>query len=282
MKKNYKKEKKIKFSIICATVGSDRKLIQLCDSLNNQEYKNFELIVCDQNKNELNQKIKKIYKNTKIKFIKSKIGLSIARNKGILFSQGDYLVFLDDDIILEKKYLKKINQLLKTRKYDVVAYSVINKNNKPLLKYPKKNGYIKKLDQIFNCISSVSFVVKNNNKIYFDKNLGLGSKNVHQSGEETDLLLRLVKKFKYKIFFTKDVKIIHNNKHLPIRNILKKSFFYGCGWSYVVKKNNLNFNFILKNFVKIILNIIYHFLTLNLKKSLSSFSTLIGRIYGFK
>jgi len=282
MKKNYKKRKKenFLFSIICATVGMNTGLDRLCKSLSSQIYKNFELIICDQNNHLLNKKIIDKYNNIKIKFIKSRKGLSIARNKGIDSSIGDYLIFLDDDIKLNKYYLFKINKILENKKHDIIAYKVVN-NNKSLLRYPKVNRYLSTTYEIFNSISSVSFVINSKKKLYFNKNLGLGSKNIYQSGEETDFLLNAKRKFNYKIFFTTSIEINHKSKNISLLHALKKSFLYGCGWGYVVKRNNLNYGFILSNFLKIFLNIIYHFLTLNFKKMLISILTLAGRLFSF-
>ena len=62
-------------------MGRSNQINKLCKSLDNQIYKNFELIICDQNRQNFNLKLKKIYTGIKIIFLKSKIGLSKARNK---------------------------------------------------------------------------------------------------------------------------------------------------------------------------------------------------------
>jgi len=158
---------------------------------------------------------------------------------------------------------------------------VANKEKKFLLKYPNKDFYINKISQIFDHISSVSFAIKYNKELSFDKKLGLGSKKIYQSGEETDLIISQFKKNNFRIFFKESIVVFHNERKKDLISSIKKSFFYGCGWSYVVKKNKLDFNFILKNFIKIFLNLIYHLLTLNFNKMLISISTLAGRLYAF-
>ena len=194
-------------------------------------------------------------------------------------SQGEFLIFLDDDIIVEKNYLNQISNLLIKKRHNIIAYNVVDLKNNKLLNYPKKNCYLNNNYQIFNSISSVSFVIDGKYRIFFNENLGLGSKNIYQSGEETDFILKAVKELNYKIYFDKSIRVIHNRKERPFLSELKKNFLYGCGWSFVVKKNKLN-NFIIKNFIKIFLNMGYHFLTLNLKKMSLSISTILGRVYG--
>ena len=275
-----KKKQKFLFTIICATYGKLNNLDSLCKSLNNQNYGKFELLICDQNKNSTNKKFVKKYKNIKILFIKSKIGLSKARNKGINYARGNYLIFLDDDIYLQKNFLNQINNYLNSSDVEILTYRVINNKKKPLLNYPKKNCYLKSYNEIFNSISSVSFVIKNKYKIFFDEKLGLGSKNIYKSGEETDYILRSIKKYNCRIFYNKKIFVTHTERKIPPIDQIKKSFFYGCGWSYVVKKNKLGFYFTLNSILKIFFNIGYHIFTLNFKKFILSICTILGRIYG--
>jgi len=275
-----KKKQEYSFSIISATIGKTNRLEKLCKALKEQEYKKFELIICDQNKENFNKKLKYDYKNIKITFIKSKKGLSIARNKGIMRAKGNYLLFLDDDISLKKNFFKMLNQLFNINKAHILCYKVQDNKKKPLLNYPKKSCFLRSPYQIFNSISSVSYAISNKRKIFFNEKLGLGSRNIYQSGEETDYILRAVKKFNYKIFFTNKLFVEHFKKEISIINEIKKSFFYGCGWGYVVKKNNLGLNFMLINILKIFLNIFYNLLTLKFNKGIISISTFFGRIFG--
>lgn len=275
-----KKKRKFFFSIICATIGKENSLNKLCYCLSKQKYKNFELIICDQNKENFNLELKRKYRNIQIKFLKSSIGLSISRNKGIKKSKGNYLIFLDDDIVIKSDYLKKINHFFNKLNVDIMAYNVYNFKNIPLLNYPKKNCYLNTKAEIFNSISSVSFVISNKKKIMFDTNLGLGSKSIYKSGEETDLIIRSVKKFNYKVYFKKSINIFHDDKNYSILTLMKKSFYYGCGWSYVAKKNSLGSQFIIKNIFLLILNFGFNLLSFNFLKSLKSVSTFMGRVFG--
>lgn len=54
-------------------------------------------------------------------FIKENGGLSDARNFGLKYAKGDYLIFIDSDDYIEKDYLEKVNQILiKYKNIDVV------------------------------------------------------------------------------------------------------------------------------------------------------------------
>ena len=120
--------------------------------------------------------------------MKSKIGLSKARNKGVKVAKGDYFLFLDDDVYFNKNFLKNIDKTINKTKADILAYSVVNKHGKFLLNYPKKDTYLNNTSEIFNSISSVSFAIKSNKKIFFDNKIGLGSKKVFINQERKQII----------------------------------------------------------------------------------------------
>lgn len=74
------------------------------ESVLNQDFKTFELIVVDDGSTDNTQDILTSYRD-KIKIIRQKnTGVSAARNKGIVSSSGNYIAFLDsDDIWLPRK-----------------------------------------------------------------------------------------------------------------------------------------------------------------------------------
>ena len=76
------------------------------NSILNQKYKNFEIILIydDNNLEELDflKKIKKNFKNIKLIINKKNIGAGLSRNKGILLSRGTYIAFCDADDIWKK------------------------------------------------------------------------------------------------------------------------------------------------------------------------------------
>ena len=114
-----------------------KKYIELTiNSVMQQTYKNFELIIIydDQNKEDLNF-LKNLIKNDKrIKLIinKKNLGAGRSRNKGIKLSQGSLIAFLDADDLWTRNKLKKQIFFMKKSLVDIshTSYHIINSANK--------------------------------------------------------------------------------------------------------------------------------------------------------
>ena len=266
------KKKIFFFSIVVCIYKKDYKFYNLFKSLNLQSFKNFEVILVDQNNCLLNIRRKSF--NFDIKHIKSKKGLSLSRNIGFNCSKGEFICFPDDDCVYHRNTLLNVHKAINKTKSQVVAGRTTDKNFKnTLLNYPHKKTYFHKIN-IIKEICSVTFFIKNNN-LRFDTSLGLGSER-NISGEETDYLLRINDNFKYKIFYDPSILIFHTNFN---NNSLKKSYNYGLGSSIVLKKNNLKiFNTLI--ILKIIINLVLSLLKFNYTHTKFIFYNLVGRIRG--
>ena len=97
-------------SLIMPTINRYDEIYLLMDSLKRQTYKNFELIVIDQNNNDKVKEIVDNYVNDMdIKYVKSdKPGLSLNRNIGIDMAKWQIIGFTDDDCIFVDDTLEKV------------------------------------------------------------------------------------------------------------------------------------------------------------------------------
>ena len=91
----------MRFSLIMATLGRFDEIRIFLDSIDLQNYTDFELIIVDQNEeNILGDIILPYKKKFYINHIRIKEkGLSLARNVGIKYAKGDIIAFPDDDCI---------------------------------------------------------------------------------------------------------------------------------------------------------------------------------------
>lgn len=110
-----------KFSIVIPVYNVERYLKRTLDSVFNQTYQDFEVIVVNDGCTDKSMNIAKKYK---VKIIDNqRVGVSEARNIGAKQASGEYLLFLDSDDYWDKELLEKINKSL-DNKPDLVRFQV--------------------------------------------------------------------------------------------------------------------------------------------------------------
>lgn len=132
--------------------NSEKYIKSAINSVLNQTFKKWELIIVDDNSNARTVKILKNYKNKKIKliFLKKNKGAAYCRNLAIKNSTGKYLTFLDSDDIWNKKKLSLQYNFMENNQFifTYTNYELIDSKDKflGLVVAPKKftfNSFIK-------------------------------------------------------------------------------------------------------------------------------------------
>ena len=129
----------MKFSIIVCTYNGEKFLEKSLNSILNQSYKNFEIIIVDDNSSDNTKSI--LHKYSKLKFVKiyynlKNNGLGFCRNYAISLCSGDWITFLDQDDLYDQNRLNKI-------------FNLINQNKKIKFFFHDTN-YINETDQIIS------------------------------------------------------------------------------------------------------------------------------------
>ena len=116
----------MKFSIVVPVYNVEKYIDKCLKSIKNQSYKNFEVIIVNDGSKENEEKIiNKYLSDKRFSYYKKKNGgLSDARNYGVKYITGDYLIFIDSDDYIEKDLLKQIDKNLKDNKVDILKYAV--------------------------------------------------------------------------------------------------------------------------------------------------------------
>lgn len=110
-----------KFSIIVPVYNVEKYIKKCLDSILNQSFKDYEVIVVNDGTKDNSIELIQDYP---VKIINQKNqGLSAARNKGVKHATGEYIIFVDSDDWIEKDLLKKINESL-TNSPDVVRFQI--------------------------------------------------------------------------------------------------------------------------------------------------------------
>ena len=125
------------FSIIVPVYNTEKYINETLNSVLSQNYSNFEIVCVNDGSTDDSLKILNQLSNTdsRVKVIDIKNGgPANARNVGLQNAQGDYILFLDSDDLMEQNALEKINkQIIKNHQPNLLVFSatVFNTDNIP-------------------------------------------------------------------------------------------------------------------------------------------------------
>lgn len=96
-------------SVIIPTYNNSKYISKSINSIFNQSFKNFELIVVDDCSKDNTLQILKKYKDKRLSIFKTpkNSGSALARNIGIYNSRGKYVFFIDGDCVASKNWIKE-------------------------------------------------------------------------------------------------------------------------------------------------------------------------------
>lgn len=116
----------IMISIIIPAYNVEKYIEQCLDSLLNQTYDNYEVIIIDDGSTDRTSDIVKEYENANEKIhliVQKNMGVSCARNRGIEAALGKYIFFFDGDDYLPNNALEKMIATAELYKTDVLKFS---------------------------------------------------------------------------------------------------------------------------------------------------------------
>ncbi len=116
-------------SVIVPVYNVEKYLRKCLDSILNQTYQNFEVILVNDGSTDDSGKICNEYalRNPVIKaFHKKNGGLSEARNYGVVYAKGEYVTFIDSDDYIDEHYLERMKKALNLSNADIVIVGQID------------------------------------------------------------------------------------------------------------------------------------------------------------
>lgn len=228
-----------RYSFVIATYGEGNYLRDLMESLSAQTFRDYEIIVVDQNEHE---RVKLLCNNyEKIKYIYTRNrGLSLARNIGIGKASSEYIVFPDDDASLPSDFLENANNIIQKHP-DMSIFSGIVltlEENKPFSRYMDSvseeityRNYAKFMSTTMIIHHQVFSKLKG-----FDEEMGVGAP--WGGSEETELLLRAFEAG-FRAYYTETIIAYHpkaNYNAMAWGQVFRKGFSYGLGRGALFKK----------------------------------------------
>lgn len=252
----------MKISIIIPTKDRTSEICQCIDSISRQSLLPHEVIIVDSSENAylnsvLEGKIPAIMPLVKLVHVKA--SLSEARNIGVRHSSGDILFFFDDDVILDRDYIKQVMTVFandENGKVGGVMGNIINISRdltslasvmrrfffwdhfgdgkflpSGLPTYVHGNRKVMQTEFLSGCMSAYSRKVLK--EFAFDENLGKLSGYSYM--EDADMSYRVSRK--YTLIYTPFAKLEHHpsaKARVDRRNVTKQLAF---NHFYLFKKN---------------------------------------------
>lgn len=115
----------IRFSILIVTYNSEIHIRQCLDSVLNQDFRSYEIVVIDNASCDRTREIVEEYKDAvRIKNNSSNSGFSEGVNAGIVMSSGEYILTLNPDVVLENNFLSEADEGINGLGDDVGMFGV--------------------------------------------------------------------------------------------------------------------------------------------------------------
>ena len=153
-------------SVILPVYNDQNNIKSAIDSVLNQDYSDFELIIIDDYSNDQTKSILDKYDDKKILVFRNakNLGIAKSRNLGIEKSKGEYISFIDSDDIWFPNKLKVQMEFLKKRKLNFTYSGVtfIDSMNREIGEYVRKKAVsFSEIDEIQLCSNNYNYLLKN-------------------------------------------------------------------------------------------------------------------------
>jgi glycosyltransferase involved in cell wall biosynthesis len=226
-------------SLVVATFHRTSELERLLARLELQSFKDFEVVVVDQNADERLADILGRHHALKIRHLRCELGASRARNAGLRAAEGSVIGFPDDDCWYANDLLQRVNSWFESHpESDGLLGILRDENNQPTgPKWPQGKGAATKETLWNSGITPVVFLTRHTVQTagFFDEEIGPGTASGYASGEDLDYFLRCVERGLH-LRHDYDLAIRHPSFHRAER-IRDTSYSYALGGGYILRKH---------------------------------------------
>ena len=236
--------KTARISLVLSTVNRVAELTQLMESLVNQDYKNFEVIVVDQNSDERIVPVLERYK-TRLEITRlhtpERRGISAGRNDGWREASGEVIVFPDDDCWYPHWFLRKGLVLLDTAAADLVSGRTADETGRTINgRFSSRPKFVTRRSVWTSQAEWTTFHRRDllERVDGFDEGLGIGSPSPWQAAEGPDLILRALE-LGYICYYDPSLYGFHREYDLDnaAEKMSARGRIYGRGMGYVLRRH---------------------------------------------
>lgn len=212
---------KVLLTVVMPVYNGQEYLKEAINSVLEQSYQNYELIIIDDGSTDDSVEIIKSYKDSRIRFLQNgaNYGVGYTRNVGLDEAKGDFLAWMDcDDLIHPKRFEKQIDLLTKNPEVGICgSWCVRIGEGRPRINRSPTDSEIIKASLLFYP------PITPNTAMY---NMSL----INEAGIRYDRRLRIAED--YDFYF-------ESSFHFPIKTIPEVLYYYRASDSSVMKKYEL-------------------------------------------
>ncbi|MBC8495216.1 glycosyltransferase [archaeon] len=220
-------------SIIIPVYNSEKTLKKCIQSVLNQNYGYYELIIVDNNSTDNSKKImKEFQKNNKVIYLFEKIqSIGMARNTGEKKAKGEIILMTDADCVVPENWISEMIHPILKNSYDAVQGSQKSATNDFWSKHIQLRSPIVSTP---NHSKALGILDTKNFAIKMKALKAIGHSNTkYPVGNDTALAIQIDMK-KMRFFFNKNVKVIHFHPD-SFNSIVKRNYNYGYWCSRITK-----------------------------------------------
>ena len=224
-------------SLIVPTFNRVTELDTLLTSLDRQSFRDFEAIVVDQNPDDRLMPLLGKHQGLTIHHLRSKPGVSRARNLGLRVAKGDLIAIPDDDCWYPDQLLSTVNEWFQEHSdCDVLFTSMRTEDNKRMAPKWAPGPCRCTKDNIWYCAGSITAFLRApvvEAVGFFNENIGPGTTSRYQSGEDIDYLIRPLE-HGFQMWHEPSMTVYHRELN-SLERLCRTAYPYALGVGYILR-----------------------------------------------
>jgi ADP-heptose:LPS heptosyltransferase/glycosyltransferase involved in cell wall biosynthesis len=275
-------------SLVVSTVNRDAELPRLLSSLVDQEFKDFEIIVVDQNSDDRIAPVLKRYEralNISRVATPMRHGVSCGRNDGWRRALANVIVFPDDDCWYPPWFLGKGMELLDATGAELVSGRFADESGRNINgRFASRAQFITRRNVWFTQHEPATFYRRDLLERLggFDEDLGIGSRSPWQAAEGPDLVLKALQHCCV-CYYDPSLYGFHREYDLddPSAGMTKRGRMYARGMGYVLRRHQFGVLSLLYWASRPLATALFSAIGGTFHRAAHSFFVSLGRLEGF-
>ncbi len=275
----------MRFSILLATLGRTREVDHCLNAIAAQTYRDFEVLVVDQNPDDRLKAILDAYApEFPLRHLRCGRGHSKAFNFGLRKASGDVVAFPDDDSWYDCDLLERVARAFADHPEasGITGREIVEAGFTCGGRWDLQAGPVTPRNVWRRAISFTMFLRRTAVQgAAFDESLGVGAGTPWGAGEETDFLLQLIGQG-HRILYDPSVAVWHQGRSGPYtEGMFTKARSYGMGMGRVLRKHRYPLWLVANHLIRPIGGAIDALATGRLAKAQYHWSVFAGRSRGW-